>query len=166
MASSSSLISVVKPKAISCLTALLARLARQTLGPERFEAIIVDDGSPAPIQLPSVAPSFCTHLLRQPNAGPGAARNLALSRCAAPLALILNDDAAPAPDLLERHLAIHADAPGTSEIVAQQQAAIDGTQADRKPQPIRNRDQRVGRNDPCPCGSGKKYKRCCGRGAA
>jgi hypothetical protein len=22
----------------------------------------------------------------------------------------------------------------------------------------------VGRNDPCPCGSGKKYKRCCGRG--
>ena len=21
----------------------------------------------------------------------------------------------------------------------------------------------VGRNDPCPCGSGKKYKRCCGR---
>jgi uncharacterized protein len=24
------------------------------------------------------------------------------------------------------------------------------------------RSQRVGRNDPCPCGSGKKYKRCCG----
>ncbi|MCJ7543705.1 MAG: SEC-C domain-containing protein [Phycisphaerae bacterium] len=24
---------------------------------------------------------------------------------------------------------------------------------------------RVGRNDPCPCGSGKKYKKCCGRGA-
>ena len=21
----------------------------------------------------------------------------------------------------------------------------------------------VGRNDPCPCGSGKKYKKCCGR---
>jgi len=25
--------------------------------------------------------------------------------------------------------------------------------------------QKVGRNDPCPCGSGKKYKKCCGRGA-
>ena len=25
------------------------------------------------------------------------------------------------------------------------------------------RDQKVGRNDPCPCGSGKKYKQCCGR---
>jgi uncharacterized protein len=23
--------------------------------------------------------------------------------------------------------------------------------------------QQVGRNDPCPCGSGKKYKKCCGR---
>ncbi len=23
--------------------------------------------------------------------------------------------------------------------------------------------QKVGRNDPCPCGSGKKYKECCGR---
>ena len=24
--------------------------------------------------------------------------------------------------------------------------------------------KKVGRNDPCPCGSGKKYKKCCGRG--
>jgi uncharacterized protein YecA (UPF0149 family) len=23
--------------------------------------------------------------------------------------------------------------------------------------------QKIGRNDPCPCGSGKKYKKCCGR---
>ena len=23
---------------------------------------------------------------------------------------------------------------------------------------------KIGRNDPCPCGSGKKYKKCCGRG--
>jgi preprotein translocase subunit SecA len=30
-------------------------------------------------------------------------------------------------------------------------------------QPAR-KDNRVGRNDPCPCGSGKKYKKCCGRG--
>jgi len=28
------------------------------------------------------------------------------------------------------------------------------------------REQKVGRNDPCPCGSGKKYKRCCGRQAS
>ncbi len=32
--------------------------------------------------------------------------------------------------------------------------------------PIRNRQQRVGRNDPCPCGSGKKFKNCCMRKGA
>ena len=25
------------------------------------------------------------------------------------------------------------------------------------------KDYKIGRNDPCPCGSGKKYKNCCGR---
>lgn len=32
----------------------------------------------------------------------------------------------------------------------------------RRTQPIVN-TEKVGRNDPCPCGSGKKYKQCCGR---
>lgn len=31
----------------------------------------------------------------------------------------------------------------------------------KKAEPIRNRQERVGRNDPCPCKSGKKYKNCC-----
>lgn len=57
--------------------------------------------------------------------------------------------------------AIHEEAPSADEITQQQQAAIDGTQADRKLEPIRNRAERVGRNSPCPCGSGKKYKNCC-----
>jgi preprotein translocase subunit SecA len=39
-------------------------------------------------------------------------------------------------------------------------AAADGGEA-AKTQPIRRNNQRVGRNDPCPCGSGKKYKNCC-----
>ena len=30
-----------------------------------------------------------------------------------------------------------------------------------KKQPVRNKDKKVGPNDPCPCGSGKKYKKCC-----
>ena len=29
--------------------------------------------------------------------------------------------------------------------------------------PVTNEGPKVGRNDPCPCGSGKKYKNCCGR---
>ena len=31
--------------------------------------------------------------------------------------------------------------------------------------PIVNEGPKVGRNDPCPCGSGKKYKNCCGKNA-
>ena len=30
------------------------------------------------------------------------------------------------------------------------------------PAPLRRDQPKVGRNDPCPCGSGKKYKKCCG----
>ena len=35
--------------------------------------------------------------------------------------------------------------------------------SENKPQPIRNDGPKIGRNDPCPCGSGKKYKNCCGK---
>jgi hypothetical protein len=30
-------------------------------------------------------------------------------------------------------------------------------------EPIVRSQPKIGRNDPCPCGSGKKYKKCCGR---
>lgn len=36
---------------------------------------------------------------------------------------------------------------------------VDGEEVERKPRTAK----KVGRNDPCPCGSGRKYKRCCGR---
>jgi len=37
-----------------------------------------------------------------------------------------------------------------------------GSRAEEKPAPVRT-EGKIGRNDPCPCGSGKKYKKCCGR---
>jgi preprotein translocase subunit SecA len=37
-----------------------------------------------------------------------------------------------------------------------------GGEAPRR-QPTQRKNAKVGRNDPCPCGSGKKYKKCCGR---
>ena len=47
------------------------------------------------------------------------------------------------------------------EQVAQPTAtSSDGTVT---PATIRRQGKKVGRNDPCPCGSGKKYKNCCGR---
>jgi len=33
----------------------------------------------------------------------------------------------------------------------------------RAPKPVQKSGPKVGRNDPCPCGSGKKYKKCCGK---
>jgi preprotein translocase subunit SecA len=46
-----------------------------------------------------------------------------------------------------------------------QQQAVENSESDNngKVEPIRNTGPRVGRNDPCPCGSGKKYKHCHGR---
>jgi preprotein translocase subunit SecA len=32
-----------------------------------------------------------------------------------------------------------------------------------RPQTVHRAGSKVGRNDPCPCGSGKKYKKCCGK---
>ncbi|MEN0112081.1 MAG: SEC-C metal-binding domain-containing protein, partial [Planctomycetota bacterium] len=67
----------------------------------------------------------------------------------------------------------HASASSLSDAAStQQQAAASGdpsqqpTAPDAKPEPIRNRQEKVGRNDPCPCGSGKKYKNCCMRSGA
>lgn len=38
-----------------------------------------------------------------------------------------------------------------------------GDGSDKKKPVVKSKSQKVGRNDPCPCGSGKKYKKCCGR---
>ena len=87
--------------------ALLENLSRQTLAPERFEVVCVDDGSVPPLELAREWP-FRFVCERQENAGPGAARNRALQQVRAPLCLILNDDAVPAPGLLAGHLEVHA----------------------------------------------------------
>jgi hypothetical protein len=42
--------------------------------------------------------------------------------------------------------------------------AAAGPVSARRPAGAANPSKKVGRNDPCPCGSGKKYKKCCGRG--
>ncbi|MDY3560302.1 preprotein translocase subunit SecA [Gemmata sp. JC673] len=43
---------------------------------------------------------------------------------------------------------------------SQQQTNTSGGGETKKTDPIRNEGKKVGRNDPCPCGSGKKYKNC------
>ena len=47
-----------------------------------------------------------------------------------------------------------------ANMLAQLEADMDGKGSHSSE---KNTAVKVGRNDPCPCGSGKKYKRCCGR---
>ena len=37
-----------------------------------------------------------------------------------------------------------------------------GGEPEQRKKPVRRNEKKVGRNDPCPCGSGKKFKKCCG----
>ncbi len=58
--------------------------------------------------------------------------------------------------------AVHEQAQGASEMAREQQEAIDSSGGPKQRiEPIRHKTPRVGRNHPCPCGSGKKYKNCC-----
>ena len=47
------------------------------------------------------------------------------------------------------------------ERVAKETGTAASSQTAVKKQPVRTADKKVGPNDPCPCGSGKKYKKCC-----
>ena len=56
------------------------------------------------------------------------------------------------------------------EIERRQQTPAATVAISSRPRPSRSSQARragakVGRNDPCPCGSGKKYKKCCGKGS-
>ncbi|MBN1421838.1 MAG: preprotein translocase subunit SecA [Planctomycetes bacterium] len=62
--------------------------------------------------------------------------------------------------------AVKADAPELGSTERQKRAALAGGQGGERPRPIERQGVKIGRNDPCPCGSGKKYKRCCGTGAS
>ena len=57
------------------------------------------------------------------------------------------------------------DSSAISEMNIEGENNIPKTNKTEKPQPIVNSGPKIGRNDPCPCGSGKKYKNCCGKNA-
>jgi preprotein translocase subunit SecA len=53
-------------------------------------------------------------------------------------------------------------APGLGESRDAMDAAANRSQSQEKPKPFKRNVPKVGRNDPCPCGSGQKYKKCHG----
>ena len=72
-----------------------------------------------------------------------------------------------------RQSMLHARATSDEQAPRQQQQTVttnsgEEAPADEGPKitiPLKREIPKVGRNDPCPCGSGKKYKACCGRNA-
>jgi preprotein translocase subunit SecA len=52
---------------------------------------------------------------------------------------------------------------GGFDVSDRQRAAATGIQNQQGVKQIVRTEKKVGRNDPCPCGSGKKYKKCCGK---
>ena len=69
---------------------------------------------------------------------------------------------------MHRTVDAYADAHAPQETKPEQASAPGGVigpaGSSRSAQPLQREEPKVGRNDPCPCGSGKKYKKCCGRG--
>ena len=94
-----------------------------------------------------------------------------LMRCSIPIAEESDVQQAPASSMDEpkhnqqRLTESHQNLDEPSETQRQQaQAARTDTRARQPIAPIVNNGPKIGRNDPCPCGSGKKYKNCHGRG--
>ncbi len=64
--------------------------------------------------------------------------------------------------LMLYHLNVQS-APTRRSVVKEAQTNMDKADASQNRSPVQKKDS-VGRNDPCPCGSGRKYKNCCGKG--
>jgi preprotein translocase subunit SecA len=81
---------------------------------------------------------------------------------------IMSEDDLPEEDLLENPANLNSLNYQAPELVSQLSAPSPmaqqshGRAAEKKLKPIVN-SQKIGRNDPCLCGSGKKYKHCCGK---
>ena len=65
------------------------------------------------------------------------------------------------PDIWRINQTVHQEFQGFE--VQRDRAVAGSQQGEEKVKPFVFAGARVGRNDPCPCGSGKKFKKCCGR---
>jgi hypothetical protein len=69
-------------------------------------------------------------------------------------------------NVAESQIAETSPTPATAESVPQEPPEGPPPEAEVPPLPISEYSPKVGRNDPCPCGSGRKYKKCHGRPGA
>jgi GT2 family glycosyltransferase len=114
-------LSVVIPtfNRVEILPSVLEMLGRQSLQNERFEVIVVDDGSSdgTPRFLQSFSAPYRFRAFSQPNAGPAGARNRGVIAAQSPLVVFLGDDTVPEEAFLETHLRAHEEARGAGVAV-------------------------------------------------
>lgn len=91
------------------LARLLDALAAQTVGPDAFEVVVVDDGSTDDTSewLRAARTPYSLRVLEQVNAGPAAARNRGVAGASGEVVVFFDDDVVPAPDALSVHASIH-----------------------------------------------------------
>lgn len=74
-----------------------------------FEVVVIVDGATdgTEAMLAALRPRYPLRVLRQPNRGPGAARNRGVAAATGEVLVFLDDDVVPTAGLIRRHLAVH-----------------------------------------------------------
>jgi len=106
------LVSIVVPtfNRRDSLCTLLNALADQTYPASGFEVVVVDDGSTDGTleRVQQLTLPYALRIAQQAHGGPARARNLGVEQARGELILFLDDDVAPAPDLVAAHVAAQA----------------------------------------------------------
>lgn len=92
------------------LLQLLADLEAQDYNHTKFEVVVVDDGSREPVTdvVDAAAYSYALRLMRQPNAGPAAARDRGVHAAKGAIVIITDDDMRLHKNFISQHMATHA----------------------------------------------------------
>ena len=97
------------------LREVLGCLARQTASRAEFEVIVVDDGSPEPLDVSQLDGDLAVRLVRRKNDGPATARNQGVRLARGRVVIFIGDDIQVTEDFVERHLDWHARHPDRLE---------------------------------------------------
>lgn len=100
---------------LALLERLLGQLAEQSVAPDRFEVLVVDDGSREPVRGALAPRPFALRVEAQANSGPAVARDRGARTARGDLLVFVDDDMQVGPGFLAGHLAAHP--PGARRVV-------------------------------------------------